>query len=118
MTLRLPSPSFTAEFVNCLESLPHLHTLEVGLDDSMWYTPRYFGRVLENTKFPQIKALVLPPAAYPLLKHCINVEEVNWVSTSRPIASDEFLGSLATTRDSKIRRMTIPLIFPGDPSRK
>ena len=114
----LPPPCFTASFINCLVSLPNLHTLEVGLDDSMWYAPRYLGRLLRNTKFPQIKALVLPSAAYPLLKSCSNVEEVDWVIRSTPIVSDEFLGSLATIRDSKIKRMAIPLVFPGDPSRK
>jgi len=122
MTLCVPfinnPPMFITAFVNCLQSLPNLHTLEIG-PDNVWSDGRHhLTRVLKHAKLPQIKALILPSAAHLLLKSCINVEEVDWVATAVPPVSDEFLRSLAKIWKSQIKRVAIPLIFLGDPSRK
>jgi len=73
---------------------------------------------LKGVKLPQIKTLILPPAAHPFLKHCPNVEDVDWVVGDEYTTSDEFLGSLASIRDSKIKRLAIPLVLEGNPPRK
>ena len=46
-------------FITCLESLPNLHTLEIGFVD---YYPRapLLENVLKGVKLPQIKTLILP----------------------------------------------------------
>ena len=110
-----------SRFIKCLRSLPNLHTLEIGQEDG-YITPSLkkdaFRLKIKGVKLPQVKTLILPPAAHSLLKHCPNVEDVNWVTGDRTISSDEFLGSLASIRDSKIERLAIPLILPGNPSRK
>jgi len=104
-------------FVKCLESLPNLHTLEIGM---LNYHPRTSNlrNAIKDVKFPQIKALILPPTAHPFLKHCPNVEDVDWVMRDRTMTSDEFLGSVASIRGSNVKRLAIPLIVPGSPSRK
>jgi len=103
-------------FVRCLESLPNLHTLEIGEVNRSIATP--LKNALEGIKLPQIKTLILPTAAYPLLQHCCNVEDVVCVVKYSTVSSDEFLGSLASNRDSKVRRLAIPLVSLGNPSRK
>jgi len=114
------APAFATAFIKCLESLPNLHTLEIGSEEDIWsLSSRYLRRALMFVKLPQIKTLILPPAAHHLLKPCTNVEDVDWVIGSRPaVIPDGFLRSLASIRDSKIKRMAIPLILPGSPSRK
>jgi len=112
-------------FVKCLESLPNLHTLEIGLA-LVNYVPCTFQlrEALKGVKLPQIKTLVLPPLGYPLLKHCPYVEDLDWViGDSWLIADsvatcDELLGSLTSIRDPKIKRLAIPLILEGKASRK
>lgn len=111
--------SALSKFIKCLESLPSLHTLEIGQDDECITTP--LGRnalKLKRVNLPQIKTLILPPAAHLLLKYCPNVEDVNWVIGNMPIPSGGFLGSLASIRDSKVKRLTISLVLPGNPSSK
>ena len=95
-------------FVRCLESLPSLHTLEIGRADSYTTTP--LKDALKRSKLPQIKALILPPCAHPLLQHCHNVEDVDCVVKDRPVPSDQFLGFLASIRCSKVKRLAIPLV--------
>ena len=104
-------------FVECLKSLPNLHTLEIGL---VYERPRtiLLKEALKGLKLPQIETLILPPAAHPLLEHCPNVEDVDWVIGDKRITSDEFLGSLASIQGSKIKRLAIPLVLEGNPSRK
>ena len=103
-------------FIRCLESLQNLHTLEIGLVNESITTP--LKNALEGIKLPQIKTLILHPATYPLLQCCYNVEDVVCVVRDATISSDEFLGSLASNRDSKVRRLAIPLFSWGNPSRK
>ena len=103
-------------FVKCLESLPNLHTLEIGqLEDSN--TPA-LESALQGVELPQIKTLTLPPAAYPLLRRCRDVENVACVVGYREGSSDGFFESLASNRDSKIKRLVIPLVLQADPCRK
>ena len=104
-------------FVECLKSLPNLHTLEIGLIRDLPRTT-LLREALTRVKFPQIKTLILPPAAHPLLEHCPNVEDLEWVIGDRYATSGEFLGSLASILDSKIKRLAIPLVLEGNPSRK
>ena len=103
-------------FIRCLESLPNLHTLEIGRADGSITTP--LKNALKRVKLPQIKTLIIPPEAYPLLQCCCDVEDVVCVIKDNTFSSDEFLGSLAANRDSKVRRLAIPLVSLGNPSRK
>ena len=103
-------------FVGCLESLPNLHTLEVGQADSSITTP--LESAIEHIQLPQIKTLILPPTAHPLLHHCCNVEDVVCVIRDSTISSDEFLESLVFNQDSKVKRLAIPPVSWGNPSRK
>jgi len=104
-------------FVKCLESLPYLHTLEIGRVNDRLDT-LLLKNAIEGVKLPQIKALCLPPAANPLLDHCHNVEDVDWVVGGELISSNNYLEPLASIQDSKIRRLTVPLVSPGNASRK
>ena len=103
-------------FVECLESLPHLHTLEIGWTDEFVAAP--LKGALRGVKLPQIKTLILPPAAHPLLRHCRNVEDVVCVVGYKTTTIDRFLGSLASNRNSKVRRLVVPLILWTNPSCK
>ena len=103
--------------VRCLSFLPNLHTLEIGSSDDGPDTAllkRALGRII----LPQMKTLIIPESAHPLLRHCPNIEDVVWVIADKPITSDEFLQSLTSNGDSKVERLAIPLVLPGSPSRK
>ena len=104
-------------FVKCLKSLPNLHTLSIGSIHAFHTTP--LEEALKGVKLPQIKTLVLPSAAYPLLQRCHDVEDVVCTITdiTRP-PGDEFLRSLMSDPDSKLKRLTIPLALLPDPPRK
>ena len=103
--------------VRCLSFLRNLHSLEIGSSD---YGPdtTLLEKALERIILPQMKTLIIPEPAHPLLKHCPNVEDVIWVITDKPITSDDFLESLTSNSNSKVERLTVPLILPGNPSRK
>ena len=73
---------------------------------------------LQGVELPQIKTLILPPAAYPLLRRCPDVENVACVVGHREGSSDGFFKSLASNRDSKIKRLVIPLVLESDSCRK
>ena len=103
-------------FITCIESLPNLHTLEIGRTDSTITTP--LKDALKRVKLPQIKTLILPPTAYPLLRHCRDVGDVVCVIRDDIVSSDEFLVSLASNRNSKVRRLAIPLVSRGNQSSK
>jgi len=105
-----------AKFVKCLESLPNLHTLEVGCGLSSITTS--LKNALDGVQLPQIKALIMSAPFYPLLEHCHNVEDVVWLVEYRTVSSDEVLGSLASNQDSKVKRLAIPLFSWGHSSRK
>ena len=108
--------SALSKFIKCLGSLQNLHTLEIGHEVGYNVSPP--RPKFKGVKLPQIKTLILPPAAHPLLERCPNVEDVNWVIGGRAVSSYEFLGSLALIRDSKIKRLVIPLVLSGNPSSK
>ena len=103
-------------FVKCLESLPNLRTLEIRWVDDPVTIP--LRGALKGAKLSQIKALILPPAAHPLLQHCHDVEDVVCVVRYKPVFPDGFLRSLTSNRDSKVKRLAIPLVMWVDPSRK
>ena len=104
-------------FVKCLESLPNLHTLSIGgayLPNTTSLTKAFKGLNL-----PQIKTLILHPRIYPLLKHCPNVEDVVCSTQEGTGPSfDGFLRSLMSNRDSKLKRLAIPLALLPDAPRK
>jgi len=115
MTVLFPWKGSTIPlFVKCLESLPNLHTLEMGPVETI-ATP--LKSALKGVKLPQIKTLIIPPAAHPLLRHCRNVEDVVCVVGSKPIHSEEFLRSLGFNQDSKVKQLAIPLVLWENPSR-
>jgi len=117
MTVHCLYSESSRQLVECLESLPNLHTLEIGpLDDSLTVI-RVKKALMWRTVLPQIKTLIIPEFAYPLLKRCPNVEDVVWVIIDKPITSDKFLRSLPPSYRSKVRRLTIPLVLPCNPSR-
>jgi len=76
------------------------------------------NEALEGVEPPQIETLILPPAIHLLLKHCPNVENLDWVIRDKYTTSDEFLESLASIQDSKLKRLAIPLVLEGNPSRE
>lgn len=104
------------DFVKCLEFLPNLHTLEIAWAGGHITIP--LEDALKSVKLPQIRTLILPPTAHPLLRNCHNVEDVVCVVGDEVISSDEFLASLTSNRDSKVERLAIPLVSWDDPSRK
>jgi len=108
--------SILPKFVKCLGSLPNLHTLEIGRADGDITAP--LEKALKHVELPQIKVLILPPVVHPLLRHCHNVEDVVYVVMNMALLTDEFLGSLASNQNSKVKRLTIPLVSSGNPSRK
>jgi hypothetical protein len=96
-------------FVDCLESLPNLHTLEllgISVNDTA-----LFRNALRDIQLPQINTLTLHCAARPLLEHCLELEDLVCVSSSFDVLSDDFFRSLTTNRDLKIRRLAIPLMW-------
>ena len=103
-------------FVKCLQSLPNLHTLEIGWADEWFTTP--LRDALKGVKLPQIKTLILPPAAHPLFRHCLDVDDVVCVVGDHAKSCDEFFGSLASNRNSKVRRLAIPLAMWGNTTRE
>ena len=103
-------------FVKCLESLPNLHTLEMGWTDDSITAP--LGKALKGVELPQIKALNIFPTAHPILQHCRNVEDVACVVKYQIVPPDGFLRSLTSNRDSKVKRLTIPLVLWDDAPRK
>ena len=105
-------------FIRCLESLPSLHTLEIGWADDFITAPLEKALSFKRVEFPQIKTLILPPSARPLLLHCSDVEDVVCVVRYETVPSDGFLGSLSSKRSSKVKRLAIPLILWPNPSRK
>jgi hypothetical protein len=107
-------------FIKCLKSLSNLHTLEIAWKGSD-FTPALKNALknsLKRVELPQIKTLILDPAAYPLLKRCRNVENVACVAVCSTGFSDKFLGSLASNKDSKVKRLAVPLFLWGNPSSK
>ena len=99
-------------FVKCLEFLPNLLTLEIAWSGVPLC--RKLRKALKHVQLPQIKTLILPATAHPLLEHCPEVEDVVCVIGGRCVSSEEFLGSLASNRDSKVRRLAIPLTSVWD----
>jgi len=117
ITMRFLWVTYFPSFIKCLESLPNLHTLEIGPPDCCWRTT-VAKNALKGINLPQIKTLVLPPAAHPFLKHCPNVEDVDWVIEDQLMTSKEFPQSFVPIRSSKVKRLAVPLIFGGSASRK
>ena len=103
-------------FVKCLESLPNLHTLEIG-----WVgcpVTILLKTAFKGVKLPQIRTLILSSSAHPLLQHCHDVEDVVYVVRRETTVSDEFLRALASKQGSKVRRLAIPLTLWVNLSRK
>lgn len=94
-------------FVKCLGALPNLHTLEITEFDNS--ATEKLRTALQGIELPQIKTLILPVPAHPLLEHCRGAEDVVCVTTRLGARSDAFFRSLAFNRDSKVRRLAIPL---------
>ena len=104
-------------FVKCLESFPNLHTLLMGCMDESGTTP--LEKALKGVKLPQIRTLIISLNAYPLFQCCHNVEEVVCVFNGHDdLPSDGFLRSLASNRNSLVKRLAIPLVVWPNPSRK
>ena len=111
----------TSLFVKCLQSLPNLHTLEIE-----WTSGNIgiaLGGALANAEFPNIRTLIVPTTAYPLLRHCPGVENIvyvpswGWISTYH---ERDFFESLASIPDSKVKRLVVPLssAWPASPPSK
>ena len=117
MTVHFLGKNVIRQFVECLKLLSNLHTLEIGSSDNR-PDEIFLKATLRGVRFSQIKTLIIPESAHPLLEHCPSVEDVVWVITDKPVTSDKFLRSLTSNRFSKVKRLAIPLISPGNPSRK
>ena len=113
--MTLHSPWRVAEFPllgKCLQSLPNLYTLVIASPDSN--ITNSLENALKGCKFPQIKALILPSSAYPLLKRCRNAEDVDCVVGDRPTHTEKLPEFLASIRGSKVKRLAIPLVSNCD----
>ena len=64
-------PPWSPLFVKCLESLPNLHTLEMGSPAGNYNTTP-LKSALKGVELPKIKTPILPFAAHPLLQRCHN----------------------------------------------
>jgi len=117
VTLRFLDDDAIRPFVRCLSFLPNLHTLQIG---SVMYgpSPTLLREALGSIKLPQIKTLIIPQSANPLLERCHNVEDLVWVIDDSRSSANQFLQSLMSNSDSKVKRLTIPLGLPRDLSRK
>ena len=104
-------------FVKCLEALHNLRTLEIVSVDDVMTAP--LKNALKRVELPQVQTLILPLAAHPLLRNCPNVEDfVCVVRYNFNTPSDGLFKSLASNRDSKVKRLAIPLVLWSKPSRK
>ena len=117
MTLHFLGDQVIPLFVQCLELLPNIHTLEIGSSGNC-PDAILLKMALGRVRLSQIKTLIVPESAHPLLEHCPNVEDVVWVVTDKPVTSDDFLRSLASNRFSRVKRLAVPLTLPGNPSRE
>jgi len=117
MTLRFLDNDAIRPFVRCISFLPNLHTLQIG---SVEYgpSPSLLKKALGWTSLPQIKTLIIPEAAHPLIEHCRNVEDLVWVIEDVWSRPNRFLQSLVSNLGSKLKRLTIPLVSTDNPSRK
>jgi len=94
-------------FVECLTTLPNLHTLEIA---SMrgGGVARVFATALGERKtklqLQQVRTLVLPPSAHPLLRYCPNVEDLT-CCTMKPNRS--FVESLAAGGLDRIAKFSV-----------
>ena len=118
MTVHYLGSEATPQFVGCLMSLPNLHTLEIGLSEAGSSACLLERALVWQVVLPQIKTLIIPETAYPLLKHCPNVKDVAWVIMDQPITSDAFLRSLPPSWCSRVKWLMTPLVLPMDPSHK
>ena len=112
--MKAHGPDFE-HFVKYLMFLPNLHTLEIQGGQVLTTS---LEKALKRVKLPQIKTLILPPAAHPILRHCRNVEDVVYVVRDRTWPSDQFLESLSSNPNSKIKRLAIPLTLWPNLSRE
>ena len=103
-------------FIECLKLLPNLHTLDIWGDSVL--STSLEKALKRSIKLPQIKTLILSPAAHPILRRCPNVEDVVYAVRNRTWPSNGFLKSLRSNRNSKIKRLAIPLILCPNPSRE
>ena len=92
-------------FVECLTTLPNLHTLEVA------YAPlnqvvKYFVDALKkrDSQFQQVRKLVLPDAVHWLLRCCPNIEDLTCCGTAPGV---DFVESLAAGGSNHITKLTV-----------
>ena len=117
MTVEIPSNETVIPlFVKCLEALQNLRTLEIVSMDDVMTTP--LKNALKRFELPQIQTLILPLAAHPLLRTCPNVEDVVCVVRYNYTSSDGLFKSLASNRNSKVKRLAMPLGLWTNPSRE
>ena len=117
MTLEIPSTGTVVPlFVKCLEALQNLRTLEIVSADDVMTAP--LKNALKGVELPQVQTLIIPPAAHPLLRKCPCVEDVVCVVRYSFTSSEGFLKSLASNRNSKVKRLAMPLVLWSEPSRK
>ena len=113
LTVYLPRRFPTVPFARCLESLPNLHTLEIGWMNGPHARP--LRDALKGVELTQIKTLILPPAADILLEHCPGVEDVVCVvGGATTYGLGALLMRLASNKDSKVKRLAIPLVWRSD----
>lgn len=116
MQVYLPSYGLIpALFIKYLQSLPTLHTLEVRV---LGGTMTLLKKALKGVRLPQIKTLIIPSAGRFLPRHCHDVEEIVCVVYGDPTTYEEFLQSLISVQNSKVRRSAITLDFSSNPFRE
>ena len=77
---------------------------------------------LKGVELPQIKTLILPSTVGILLEHCPDVEDVVFVVGGARDITSYLLGGLlrrlASNKNSKVKRLAIPLVSWDDRSSK
>ena len=97
-------------FVECLTTLPNLHTLEI-VSMSERRIVQFIATALEKKKkkVQQVRTLVLPPAAHWLLRYCPNVEDLTCCD-AKP--DERFVESLAVGGLKHVTRFSV--LYPEE----
>lgn len=107
------SEEATKLFVECLATLPNLHTLEI-FSMQEHELVQAFATALEERKPPlqQVRTLVLPPTAHWLLRYCPNVEDLTCCAM-RP--NNSFVESLMAGGPNHITKFSSLYLVGTDP---
>ena len=104
-------------FIECLTTLPNLHTLEIALMWRYQFFADHFVDALKKRKprFQQLRALVLPDKAHWLLRCCPNVEDLTCYGVTPDEAFAESLVAGELTRIAGLSILCRAVSLGADP---